>query len=118
MSWPRCVVPLLLLLAAAACKYQRGVTTLGSRDSEISLGPIDWEQSAGVFIGIERFHAADAPLDVPYAADDATDLAYLFTTELRLLPPAHTVVMLSGRPAKERSRQHLEELTRESRVVP
>src|SRR6185436_5531043 len=117
MSWRCCIVPLLLLLAAAGCKYQRGATPLEDAAGEIPLGPIDWDESAGVFIGIEKFHAADAPIDVDYAADDAADLAYLFTNELRLLPPAHTVVMLAGRPRKEHSRRHLEELTRQARVV-
>src|ERR1051325_5660130 len=118
MSRRRCAILVVLLLAAADCKYRRGVTAFdaGAKD-EIAFGPIDWDESAGVFIGIETFHAADRPLDVPFAADDATDLAYLFANELRLLPPARTVLMVSGRPSKERSRRHLEELRRSAHVV-
>ena len=119
MSWQPCTLLLALLLAATDCTDQRGVTPTGSevKDEHIALGPIDWDQSAGVFIGVETFHSDDPPLAVRYAADDATDLAYLFANELRLLPPSHTVLMLSGQPNKERSRQRLRELQRDTHVI-
>ena len=117
MSWRHYTLLLFLIVAACGCRFQRGVTAHDVSHGEISVGPIDWDESAGLFIGIEKFHAADAPRDVSYAADDATDLAYLFTNELRLLPPAQTVVMVSGRPSKEHSREHLDELGRQARVV-
>jgi hypothetical protein len=112
-----CILPVLVVLAALGCNGQRGVAPLDESRSEISVGPIDWNQSAGVFIGIEAFHAADAPLEVPYAVDDAVDLAYLFTNELGLLAPEHTAALLSGRPHKERSRQHLDTLTQRATVM-
>lgn len=78
--------------------------------------PIRWEHSAGVFIGVQEFHAG-AGLTVPYAADDAVDLAYLLTRELELLPPRRTTLLLAGRPSKDSSRRSLEELRMEATVV-
>lgn len=82
---------------------------------------IDWQQSAGIFIGIERFHpGADRPVAVDYAADDATDLAYFFAKERKeqtLLSASRTVLLLSGRPRKPQSRQRLEELERDANVI-
>jgi hypothetical protein len=80
---------------------------------------IDWSESAGIFIGVETFRSAtDAPSQVRYAADDAADLAWLFTQELpSLLRPDRTLLLLSGRPNKERSRAHLLTLQREGVAV-
>ena len=118
MSWQPCTLLLALLLAATDCTDRRGVSPTGSEVKEpIAFGPIDWEESAGVFIGVETFHGDDPPDDVRYAADDATDLAYLFANDLRLLSPSHTVLMIAGRPTKERSRQRLRELQRDTQVI-
>jgi hypothetical protein len=80
---------------------------------------IDWTQSAGVFIGIETFVSeAGAPPDVRYAADDATDLAWLFAKELpSLLPSDRIDLRLSGRPHKRTSLEHLLILQREGSVT-
>jgi len=119
MSCQAFTLLLALLIAVADCTDPRSVRSIGSegKEGQIALGPIDWEESAGVFIGVETFHGDDPPLDVRYAADDATDLAYLFANDLRLLPPSHTVLMVAGRPNKERSRQRLRELQRDTRVI-
>lgn len=73
----------------------------------------DREQSAGLFVGIRKFRH-DQTLEVPYAADDAVDLAYLFALDrrVRLVSPERVVLILSGRPQKEVSRRRLAELIR------
>ncbi len=69
----------------------------------------DPAQSAGLFVGIRRFED-DKFLEVPYAVDDAVDLAYLFALELELIPPARVVLALAGEPQKPASRARLERL--------
>jgi hypothetical protein len=76
---------------------------------------VDWTQSAGVFIGVQTFHD-DSDLTVPYAADDAVDLAWLFTHEAKLLPPVRTALLLAGVPSKEESRRNLETMRREVKL--
>ena len=69
-------------------------------------------QSAGLFIGVRKFTRDENTLEVPYAADDAVDLAYVFAFDRRvaLVSPSRVVIALSGRPQKEESKRHLEEL--------
>jgi hypothetical protein len=83
---------------------------------QIIVEPIDWQESAAVFIGVEKF-AAGFAWDVEYAADDATDLAYLFTRELERLPADRAVLLLAGIPAKASSREHLRELARAGATI-
>jgi hypothetical protein len=69
----------------------------------------DIAASAALFVGVssfedERIHA------IPYAVDDAVDLAYLFTFELGLISPERTILLLAGEPQKPRSIEHLERL--------
>ena len=69
------------------------------------------DASTGLFVGVRTF-PHDPTLTVPYAADDAVDLAYQFSLNARvaLVPPRRVVVLLSGTPQKEESRQRLQEL--------
>jgi formylglycine-generating enzyme required for sulfatase activity len=69
----------------------------------------DPRQSAGLFVGVREFKDPTIPL-VAYAADDAVDLAHLFTLELGLLDPKKVVLAISGEPQKPESRQRLAEL--------
>lgn len=82
----------------------------------IPVEPIDWQESAAVFIGVEKF-AAGEDWNVPFAADDATDLAYLFTLELKRLPADRAVLLLAGTPAKESSREHLRDLVKAGATI-
>jgi hypothetical protein len=68
-------------------------------------------ESAGLFVGVQEF-THDATLTVPYAVDDAIDLAYKFTLDSRasLAPPGRVVLALSGKPFKEESQESLREL--------
>jgi hypothetical protein len=93
-------VALLLCLAA-----QAGVKRVGRAD-------VDAQQSAALFIGIRNFDDTGiAP--VPYAVDDAVDLAYEMTINHRppLVPPNRAVLALSaGEPQKPESQRRLREL--------
>jgi hypothetical protein len=67
--------------------------------------------STGLFVGVQNF-PHDQTLTVPYAVDDAVDLAYKFSLDPRvgLVPPRRVVLALSGTPRKEESQQRLAEL--------
>lgn len=64
------------------------------------------KSSAGLFVGVRDFEDPLLPA-VPYAVDDAVDLAHLFALELGLIAPAWVVLLLSGEPQKPESRQRL-----------
>ena len=68
-------------------------------------------QSAALFVGVRKFEHKDT-VEVPYAVDDAVDLAYLFALDRRvsLVPPARVVLALSGQPQKVESRERLKQL--------
>lgn len=116
---------LLLLPLLAGCGRERSATVTVRGPVQPALArqtaPIDWQQSAGIFIGIEEFHGGtDRPGRVDFAADDATDLAWFFARERRpfeQLPADRTVLLLSGRPRKPESQQRLRELERDSTVI-
>jgi hypothetical protein len=67
--------------------------------------------STGLFVGVPNFKH-DASLTVPYAADDAVELAYKFSLDPRvgLIPPRRVVLALSGTPLKESAQDQLREL--------
>ena len=65
--------------------------------------------SAGLFVGVSEF--VDSSLStVPYAVDDAVDLAHLFVFELELIDPKKVVLLLAGQPQKPESQKRLDEL--------
>jgi hypothetical protein len=72
----------------------------------------DPQQSAALFIGVRKFTRDENTVEVPYAADDAVDLAYMFALDRRigLVSPSRVVIALSGRPQKEESKKRLEAL--------
>jgi hypothetical protein len=69
------------------------------------------EESTALFVGVRIFRHDEA-LTVPFAVDDAIDLAYRFALDQRvgLVPPRRVVLALSGSPQKEESKKRLEEL--------
>jgi len=82
------------------------ITTFSLPD-EIREGEgFDAADSAGLFVGVRQF---DDPriLEVPFAVDDAIDLAHLFAFELGLIPPERVVLALGGEAQKEGSREAL-----------
>lgn len=73
----------------------------------------DRNESAALFVGVNQFTHRELA-SVPYAADDAVDLAYLFAYDrrVRLVRADRVVIALSGKPDKEESRKRLELLRR------
>jgi hypothetical protein len=69
----------------------------------------DPESSAGLFVGISTFED-ERFLQVPYAVDDAVDLAYLFVVELGLVRPVNSTLLLAGEPRKPQSSNKLARL--------
>jgi len=111
--------PMALGLAAAAVATATLVPRAWTTRSVRLLPPagpstparFDYAQSAALFVGVPHF-TKEGTLDVPYAADDAVDLAYIFTLDRRvsLVSPERVVLALSGRPQKPASQRKLEEL--------
>jgi hypothetical protein len=89
----------------------RGVRLLREADATEPRS-FDPRQSAALFVGVRKFTRDENILDVPYAADDAVDLAYMFALDRRiaLVSPSRVVIALSGRPQKEESKRRLEAL--------
>lgn len=69
----------------------------------------DGAQSCGLFIGVRRFRD-DRLAEVPYAVDDAIDLAWTFSHDLGLILPERVVLALAGEPQKPESLDRLERL--------
>ena len=72
----------------------------------------DAARSAALFVGVRTFTKDPALVEVPYAVDDAVDLAHLVALELEapLVPPHRVRLALSGEPQKEESKRRLEAL--------
>ena len=71
----------------------------------------DPKQSAALFVGVREF--TNDVERVPFAVDDAVDLAYVlaFDRHVHLVSPHRIVLVLSGRvPVKPESREHLRAL--------
>ena len=71
----------------------------------------DRRQSAALFVGVRRFTSGSVE-EVPFAVDDAVDLAHVFSLDRRvgLVPARRVVLALSGHPVKPESRARLREL--------
>ncbi|HKS22640.1 MAG TPA: caspase family protein [Thermoanaerobaculia bacterium] len=85
----------------------RGVHVLAEEGASTQFDP---RQSAALFVGVSDF---DAAAEVPFAVDDAVDLAHAFTLVRRcgLVPPGRVILILSKRsPAKKESGARLREL--------
>jgi len=94
-----CIVVALLLCADVGA----GVTLTGEKSG-------DPDQSAAIFVGVKDFIVkSDDIAPVPYAVDDAVDLAFAFTLDRQppLIEPKRVVLALSGVPIKSQSRQKL-----------
>jgi hypothetical protein len=88
----------------------RGVQLVGEAETTGTIA-FDPSQSAALCIGVASF-PKDSTLEIPYAADDAVDLAYKFAMDprVRLVPPERVVIALSGPPRKDISKKRLQEL--------
>jgi len=118
------LVPLLLTSALGCWRRgaaaSRGSSSTAAQSAQVPLigGAVDWDHSAGVFIGIEAFRRnGDAPSPVLFASEDAANVAHLLIAERRLLPAAHCALLLSGQPHKADTQDELDALARETGVV-
>jgi hypothetical protein len=95
--------------STSARHHQRSAKPL--TPSESSTGGFDSAHAAALFVGIRTFDRS-AMREIPYAVDDAIDLAYLFAFDrrVRLVPPERIVLALSGAADKPESRIRLNEL--------
>lgn len=116
----------LLVLAgmAAVTVAATAPGTRGVRPVRVTPPPkpaaFDPAQSVALFVGIRTFGDDDTLESVPYAVDDAVDLAYLFALDPRvaLVRPARVALALSDEsPRKEISRRRLAELKRKGAAV-
>lgn len=107
-----------VLLGVAAATVVVPFTLRGTRSVRMLMDTpgsastrFDRKQSAALFVGVSRF-TSDSLEEVPFAVDDAVDLAYVFAFERRvsLVPPRRVMLVLSGRPVKPESRDHLRAL--------
>lgn len=77
----------------------------------------DPAQTVCLFVGVRDFTnplgTAGQHQEVPYAVDDAIDLAYLFIKELRLGKADNTYLAISGKPQKKESSERLEVLKKD-----
>jgi hypothetical protein len=71
--------------------------------------PVASEDSAALFVGVRLFPEDDTLTEVPYAVDDAVDLAWVMAMggKPRLVSPRRVVLALSGKPQKPESKERL-----------
>jgi len=111
-------VALIAPLAAVAppprpAPRQTGARSIayGAVPAEVrAAGGFDPAESTGIFIGVRLF-PGDADLaEVPYAVDDAVDMAHLCVFTLDLLKSRRAILCLSGDPQKPESAEKLRRL--------
>ncbi len=116
MSWKRVALGVVLLGLATATvvpfarRNARSVRLVTEAPRSASTR-FDRRQSAALFVGVRHF-TSDSVEDVPYAVDDAVDLAYVIALERRvgLVSPRRVVLMIAGKPVKPESRGRLRAL--------
>lgn len=98
------LVVVSLLLAVAVF----GGSVVVDRNS-VGDVPFDPEKSAALFVGVREFSHDTTVAQVPYAVDDAVDLAYALSMDSasQLVTPPHVLLALSGEPQKPESQERL-----------
>jgi len=91
-----------------AVRPPRGVSIVVPEETRVAEG-FDPAESAGLFVGIRHFDD-ERLAEVPFAVDDAIDLAHLFALELDLIAPGKLVLALAGEPRKSESKNRLQAL--------
>jgi hypothetical protein len=99
-----CIFVALLCTSAVA-----GVTRWSDRIEGAQVDPMS---SAALFVGVREFTDDRSIQPVPYAVDDAVDLAYELSIDRQpaLVNPVHVVLALSGQPQKPQTRGKLAKL--------
>src|SRR3954453_4707722 len=117
----------LVWLAGLAIAIAVAMKGQGTRSMKAG-GPIaangattfDPAQSVALFVGARTFSEDESLEMVPYAVDDAVDLAFMFALDPRvsLVQPKHVVLALSDQaPRKPISQRRLAELKRKGAIV-
>ncbi len=92
----------LWVMAGVAAGSERGVALRAVPEAELQRLGFDAGESSALFVGVSQFSKDETLTPVPYAVDDAVDLAHLFVLELGLVSPGQgrVALALSGEPAK------------------
>jgi hypothetical protein len=100
-----CIFVALLCSSSALA----GVKRWADRVEGVQVDPMS---SAALFVGVREFSPDRTIQPVPYAVDDAIDLAFEFAIDRTpaLVNPAHVVLALSGEPQKPQTREKLAKL--------
>jgi Caspase domain len=88
----------------------RGVRLVVPAEIAESAPEFDPKQSVGLFVGVRTF--STGATEVPYAVDDAVDLAFMFTLHkhVRTVDPTRVILAIDGEPEKPDSKARLREL--------
>ncbi len=115
---------LLIGIATVGADRAKGQDTGSVRSVRVAppkaQAAFDSAQSVALFVGIRNFRDDETLQDVPYAVDDAIDLAYVFSVDPRvaLVRPNRVALALSDEnPRKEISKRRLGELKRKGAIV-
>ena len=113
---------LLASIVVVAADIAKGQDTRSVRPLRVALPKpaFDSTQSVALFVGIRTFRDDEMLQSVPYAVDDAIDLAYVFSVDPRvaLVRPNRVALALSDeKPRKEISKRRLAELKRKGAIV-
>lgn len=113
--WSRRGPPSAARETAATTTTVAAVTTaIAPTASTTAEGPqrSDRERSAALIVGIRQFSQDEALSEVPYAVDDAIDLAYVLVLDerVRLITPNRVVLALAGDPRKPESQRRFDTL--------
>jgi hypothetical protein len=102
----------LALVPVALVRNSRSARPVAAGLLGAAAGGFHREQSAALFVGIRHFSDDPSLQEVPYAVDDAVDLAWAFAVDsnVRLVQPEHVVLALSGTPEKKESKERLRKL--------
>jgi hypothetical protein len=111
----------ILILAGLLAVAVHGQETRSARPERPAPRlAFDAAQSVALFVGIRSFRDDETLQKVPYAVDDAVDLAYLFALDPRVaLVRANRVALALSdeNPRKEISRRRLAQLKRSGAIV-
>ncbi|HET7433497.1 MAG TPA: hypothetical protein VFN10_02155 [Thermoanaerobaculia bacterium] len=117
-----CTIAALAALAVPAKAEPRDMRSVrpASLSAPQRTMAFDPAQSVALFVGVRSFNDDETLQNVPYAVDDAIDLAYVFALDPRvaLVRPNRVALALSDeKPRKEISKRRLAELKRTGAIV-
>lgn len=76
---------------------------------------IDKATTRGIFVGVNFFYNDESPREefthIPFAVDDAVDLAYYFSVQAKLIDPKNIALLIEGEPKKATTQEHKKALT-------